>query len=245
MKPLLKFAEFRALSEASKAKESITESSVVQRKVSRLLSRSFTLNLQEPKNDQAGKRFVVKVHGDKNYVLRHLLWHLLFKGIKPLEWLILFREFEIQLKEAPSAIKTKYFGLLLLLSNNTRKRLPDWRSSSKSVFKRLKDCSSLSSNSPRKTLLEDILFELKIPQKGDNVENIYSVFTQSFYNKKPIPLNRIGVGYKDKGSLKQGYDEVPEPLQPYSPDSSLNLGDFLQEILQFVGREFNTLPLKL
>lgn len=244
MNHLLTFPEF-VNQRTQPNSRTVLETQTVQRKVSRLLTRSFTLNLREPSSGKPGKRFVVKIHGETKYVVRHLLWHLLFKGIKPLEWFILYREFEKQLKESPSTIKTKYFGLLLLLSNNTRKRLPDWKSSSKSVFKRLKDCNSLSSNSPRKNLLEDILFELKIPQKGDNLQNIYSSFISDFFNKKPIPLSRIGVGYKDKGSLKQGFDDEPEPLQPYLPDSTIDLGEFLSNSRDFVAREFHTEPLQL
>lgn len=233
------------ITEKSRTIEPLTEQKNVQRKVSRLLSRSFILNLKEPQGEIPGKRFVVKIHGDRKYVLRHLLWKLIFQGLVPLEWLILYREFEIQIKEDPSSLKVKYLGLLLLSSNNTRKRLPNWKSCSRSIFKSLKQCLALSSNSPRINLLEEMVFEFKIPKKGDNVENVYSFFTQNFYNKKPIPVNRIGVGYKDKGSLKQGYDEVPEPLQPFEPDSSVDIREFLDEIISFLGREFNLSPLRL
>lgn len=240
---LKSYSEF--IAEKSRTIEPLTEQKNVQRKVSRLLSRSFILNLKEPQGDTPGKRFVVKIHGDRKYVLRHLLWKLIFQGLVPLEWLILYREFEIQIKEDPSSLKVKYLGLLLLSSNNTRKRLPNWKSCSRSIFKSLKQCLALSSNSPRINLLDEMVFEFKIPKKGDNVENVYSFFTQNFYNKKPIPVNRIGVGYKDKGSLKQGYDEVPEPLQPFEPDSSVDIREFLDEIISFLGREFNLSPLRL
>lgn len=245
MNNLLTFQEFLELQKVEQATEPIVEVQTVQRKVSRLLSHSFTLNLQEPRNGLPGKCFVVKIHGDSKYVQRHLLWKLLFRGLLPLEWLVLYREFEYKLKEDPGNLKTQYLGLLLFLSNKTRKRLPDWKSSSRSVFKKLQDCSSLLSNSPRTSLLEDIIFELKVPKKGDNVENIFTSVIRDYYNKKPIPVNRIGVGYKDKGSLKQGYDEVPEPLQPFLPDSSVNLADFLRESLEKIGREFNLSPLRL
>ena len=244
MNHIMTFTEILHL-EKPRTVEPLMEQKIVQRKVSRLLSRSFTLNLKEPQGENPGIRFVVKIHGDRKYVQRHLLWKLIFQGVQPLEWFILYREFEIQIKEDPSSLKTKYLGILLLLSNNTRKRLPNWKSTSRSVFKILKQCLALSSNSPRINLLEDVLFELKIPKKGDNVENIFSLFTQNFFNKKPIPVNRIGVGYKDKGSLKQGYDEVPEPLQPYEPDSSIDIREFLEEIVKLISREYEISPLRL
>jgi len=223
----------------------VKENSAVQRKVSRLLTRSFVLNLQEPQNGKPGRRYVVKIHGDSNYVRRHLLWKLLFRGIVPLEWFILYREFEKQLKELPNCATTKYLAVLLLLSNNTRKRLPDWKSTSKSVFKQLEKCSPTSINSPSENLLQAIISEMKIPHKGESIESIYSEFIQEFYNKKPLPVRRIGVGYKDKGSLKQGIDEDPKPLQPFSPDLSIDLGTYLADSVKWIEKEFTLTSLRL
>ena len=245
---MISFTDFNADSKKKikKPADRLSETVSVKSKISRFLSRSFAINLRQPSSTIDGLRLVVKLHGDSKYSTRHLLWKLIYKGVTTLEWFILFREFEDSLKESPGETKTKILGLLLSLSRNTRKRFHHWESSTKSVFKLLQGIDSEPSAHLKQNLLQYIVTTMKIPQKGDNVQNIYTYYHETFQQRKAKPLNRIGVGYKDKGSLRQGSDEEPLPLIPdWSPDPSADVSDFLKSALDFVKRIFPSDKLSL
>jgi hypothetical protein len=55
------------------------------------------------------------------------------------------------------------------------------------------------------------LLPFKLPHKNPHLEEVLEVdWSSKMVQKKPLEQRRVGVGYKDKGSLRQ--DSVEEPL---------------------------------
>lgn len=150
---------------------------------------------------------------DMKHCHRHLLWHILFKGCTSLEWFILFQNLENKKMVASEESRVCLFGVLSL-SASTRERLPHWTSRTKPLFRLLKTRKATEdSRFSGMSLLEVVVSSLKIPQKGAPVDELYVI--QNFTPRRPTvkELCRIGVGYKDKGTLSPETEYIPTLLE--------------------------------
>jgi len=175
----------------------------------------FTLPLSTPvSRDAPGRSLRIKIP-DVGLARRHLLWHLLFKGITVLEWFILSYLLELTLRgglRGPCAC----FAGVLSLGSKTRKRLESWNSQLRPIH------TILSSKIPHvksadmegiQSLLDLVIRELKIPQKALSKSELYTTTEIEIPKIRPKAERYIGVGYKDKGNLPSGNRLEPGPAE--------------------------------
>jgi len=76
-----------------------------------------------------------------------------------------------------------------------------------------------------KNLLELVMNLLEIPQKGLPKDRLYTDVNHSFRDPKPLQPASMGVGYKDKGSMGDGFpaslDEVIYESLGFDPSDFL------------------------
>lgn len=229
MSDLKTFNEFLRDEKKPKTSSSLMEeSTIVKHKASRLLPRVFSISLP-PKVAGTKRNMIVRQFGDRKYTRTHLLWHLLFKGGTMIEWFILERELEFQLREDLLFEKSTLLFGILFESSNTRKRLSNWTSRTKSLFKKFKSLKPKKDSrffGQYDTFLSMLLSEMKIPSKAESTKSIYSYSEETRNIIPPTPVNFIGVGYKDKGTL--GTEPKVDPVAPidFQPENDLDLSFF-------------------
>jgi hypothetical protein len=188
----------------------LEESTPSLKKGFRSLPGKFFIPIRPPHGENPGQAIEVKVF-DSRVSHRHLLWHLLFRGITALEWWILLQKLEISLKTGERLSKCVSLFGVLRLSGKTRKRLPSWSSRLRPIHKWMtsqdgqKGLSSLGG----KNLLEYVTKELKVPQKGEPTEYLYTSRVLPYFLRRPRPPRFAGVGYKDKGTLGGSVIDLP------------------------------------
>jgi len=186
------------------------------RKGARLNLDRFSISLREPTRTVGGQSLVV-TNFDRRLFIRHMSWHLLFRGITILEWFILIRELEFSLS-AKRGTKVSWECLygILSLSTNTRKGLEEWTSRTKPLFKKLSSLKPKADSNFKDldiSLLDWIMAQLQVPQKALPKRELY-MWSQVWVPPGSSPAERyVGVGYKDKGSMTQGQKPVPEPVE--------------------------------
>jgi hypothetical protein len=104
-----------------------------------------------------------------------------------------------------------------MTSSRTRERLDSWSSRTKPIHKIFSDrinSHSVSGILFRGPLLEFLLLEHSIPKKALPISSLYKVRKITIPPVRPQLASRIGVGYKDKGSLPSGEYDPPEVEVP-------------------------------
>lgn len=192
---------------------------------------AYNLNLQQAFPGSPGKRLRIGLIAKKSVVLRHLLWKLIFKGVSILEWYLILRIAEEQYqKSSGETLETEMVCVLLSKSRNTRKRFLKFDSQTKSIFKILQNLLvHPSQDSEDQTLLRFIMKLLEIPEKGISSNKLYDHWIEETISKRPPDLNRIGVGYKDKGHLST--DPKEEPFYD-QPDLLGEMDDFFEVFMK-------------
>lgn len=143
---------------------------------------------------------------------QHLLWHLMFKGCTVLEWLILYKHLEgLKIWERNLDACACLFGVLSQ-SSSTRERLDHMTSRTRPIHKWLRSIEFPEDQHGvfGKSLLDFVLRTLSVPKKGLPISELYQHEIFRFDNPTPIPISRMGVGYKDKGSMGPDREEIPD-----------------------------------
>jgi hypothetical protein len=180
---------------------------------------------------------MVRLRRKWGVVRRHLIWHLLFKGSTVLDWFLIFEDMNLNLKSAPRLVTICQCGVLIEASK-TRKRLDSFNSRTRPLFKKLKAQRlerSSASKSETKSLLDVVVQNLVVPNKGLPTSELYSKSEVKF-RYPPVPEKPyIGVGYKDKGSL--GNSVVMDAIvsEILEPDFGSDFFHFLKLWEDFLG----------
>jgi hypothetical protein len=179
---------------------------------------TLSIPLSNPSRSEDGQTVLLKLF-DYKLAVRHLLWKLLFKGFSVTEWFILQHELEFQ-KLGWDSVSYACLAGVLSLSSKSRKTLDRWTSQTRPIHSGLKSLipTGDSEFSACESLLDMIVLRLGIPQKGLPSSSLY--ISQIVFDKHrcPIPINSMGVGYRDKGSWSPRHIcKLPSPKQ--YPDS--------------------------
>lgn len=202
---------------------------------------TLSVPIHSPSGGNEGKTILVKLL-DRKVCHRHLLWYLLFRGITVLEWFLLYQNLESHNKGRRKEYNACLCGVLIL-SASTRKRLDRWNSHTKPIHKILnaKIPREGSNFAQFETLLDFVISELKIPQKGESKDLLYNVQEVFPRTVKPKLPSRIGVGYKDKGSMAPTDTFVPESDFPLPLEEPFEIED-LTKLWRQILTEFSTSP---
>jgi hypothetical protein len=167
---------------------------------------------------------------DVSLARRHMLWFLLFKGITVLEWFVLSYQLDLLLREGRIGSCACLAGVLQL-SSETRKRSESWFSHLRPIHKILSSRvpKSDQKDNERRSLLDIVIQELKIPKKAMPISSLYSHTWETVRISRPKDPNRLGVGYKDKGNLPKGDRPEPEILweELWKPNTNARLKEAL------------------
>lgn len=190
----------------------------------------LSIPLQNPSRSEEGQTVLLKLF-DYKLAVRHLLWKLLFKGVSVSEWFILQHELEFQ-KLGWDQVSYACLAGVLSLSSKSRKTLDRWTSQTRPIHSRLKSLIPAGDSEFRayESLLDMIILRLKLPQKGLPSSSLY--ISQTVFDKYrcPIPINSMGVGYRDKGSWSPRHIcKVPSPDQYPEPKPYFELKSLLQQ----------------
>lgn len=183
-----------------------------------------------PLEPTSGKTFVRKLFvrpllSKGTDLLKTLVWHAIYgrKSFKSIHWFILFNM--INRETINAKIR---FGLyaILKLSFTGRPGTYGFNKTHRSVKSALGK-SSLS-NLEQENVLKKIVrqFPFSIPRKVPGLDRVLQIKEKSVEQKKPSEPRRIGVGYKDKGSLGKpddGYHPIHISDDWETNDDSLSL----------------------
>jgi hypothetical protein len=175
------------------------------------------------------RHLVLCLYEESGEAFKLLLWQLLFKGITVTEFMVL--DELLKRRWGNMANDTKMvIAFLIFLSLSTRKGLNDLNSKTRPVFNRLppKFLQRFKSRNP----LDDVSAFLGLPRKGRSVSLSHEFRTRR--NRKSRAVSRMGIGYKDKGSMGEpgrlSPDLVLDP--PMSPAGGRFERDFLSVLRQ-------------
>lgn len=159
------------------------------------------------------KGLVIDLHLSGSKVPRHLLWHLLFKHIRVIDWFLLHEFLELNLRRGSELWSASLFGLLLE-SITTRMGVKDFKFQLRPIHKRFRSLTrivKIEGKDVEVSLLDLIMGKLGIPEKALPIEQLLTVDDRTYQYPVPNPLSFRGVGYKDKGSM--GEREIPAPFR--------------------------------
>lgn len=186
----------------------------------------FTYNLKAPSTNSEGYFYRILIFDHKVFH-KHLLWHTLYKGITVLEWFCLSQSIEFLTKRSDSLSCGTCLVGVLRQSSITRKRILDVTSRLKPIFRSFESRYSnrkFDTKTKDETLLDYLHQVLGIPQKGLPIRELYSLKKIEIPRIIPQQRNRIGVGYKDKGSMgPEREDPLPSDDQELTPYFDVNL----------------------
>lgn len=160
--------------------------------------------LSFPKGNEMGKALRISLLNVKT-CRRHLLWFCLFKGVTVLEWFILEYLLESYLAQGSKESCACLVGVLSC-SSGTRKGAVEWSTQLRPIHKSLKVPCNYGSGESKIDLLEFVNLQLDIPSKGMSKTGLYTVQEVFYTYRSPQVPSRIGVGYKDKGSLTPNHE---------------------------------------
>lgn len=202
----------------------------------------FFIQFRSPTTSKEGQGVLVEAF-DTRVLHRHLLWHLLFRGTSSLEWMMLYQKLESQLRVEKNMV-CACLTLLLTLSSKTRKRFEHWSSKTKPIHKQLISITPKADSQlfeQYDSLLDYSVSQLRIPQKGMSLKELYRVQKVSIPIVRPTEEQYVGVGYKDKGSMSpQEVIELPEDVSKFQLESDLERKT-LKSLLRFFDRNFEDL----
>lgn len=164
-----------------------------------LVSSDFKLRIPlEPIRGSEYKALVIKPNAPPEKLLVGLLWHAMFgKYFKVYHWLILFN-LTVKTLQADSSEAL----VLILILTSTGNPGTSWEQNSQPVRKVLQRLAP----EKKEEILQWILSKLPytLPKKDPKIESFFTVKRELVNIRRPKVPNRIGVGYKDKGSLPKG-----------------------------------------
>lgn len=196
--------------------------------------KGFLIPIRQPLRNSDGEGILITFLYKRNFILKNLLRKLIFKGVSVLEWTVIFHLFEKDLKLRSDLENLLVFGMLNL-SSSTRMSLDDWHFQTKplnALNLMTKRTNSLIGKREI-SLLEGVLEILDIPSRYQDVISHKRVRIPF---KSPKESRRVGVGYKDHGSLAPEHKWLPY-VRDYSPPQPIlfdKIRDLWQAFLQVV-----------
>lgn len=177
-----------------------------------------------PLESTAGRRIVraisVRSSVKGQQLIVGLLWHACFgKKFKVIHWQFLFELVDRTKKW--SILSQVVFDVLMILNDTAKAdRLNQYMSNLRPVKSLLADQRQLD-----KLLMKLELTGMKLPRKAAPIEELLEInFNDSIKLRKPNEPARIGVGYKDKGSLGlPGTEYDPDQISPFNEEFPDNL----------------------
>lgn len=171
--------------------------------------------------------FLIRLHISGVKIPGHLLWHLLFKGSTVMDWFLL-HEFLFRNQKNASKSYCACLSGVLSEGSKTRMGLHSFQHQMKPIHKGLR---SLIPREDLKvlggSLLDLVISQLEIPQKGLPKDKLYTVIKQSLRDPVPPSPQWRGVGYKDKGSMGDGFpaslDEIIDESLGFDSSDFLSL----------------------
>lgn len=162
-----------------------------------------------------------------------ILWHAIFSkhGCKTVHNLILF---EILNQTNKWSLLAQLVFNVLMLTNRTAKA----GSSNTLLYQNLVPVRRLISDSELKQLIEDFAAAgMKLAKRAPDLNKLFKVSQSVIYQHKAPPVARIGVGYKDKGTLPvPGSEYDPDEITPFcAPDPNKVWKKFLRVFHQRFG----------
>lgn len=178
--------------------------------------KGFMIPIRAPTRAYPGEGIIITFLFKEDFVIRNLIRKLLYKGVTVLEWFILFRNLEKNLKIRRPLNNALLFGMLNL-SSSTRMSLDDWHFQTKAVIKSeiLSRGLQILDNGEKQSFLEYIISSFRVPAA---FREVFTFKTVTIPFIEPIKPLVIGVGYKDHGSLKPQHKWLPF-VREYSPPS--------------------------
>lgn len=143
-----------------------------------------------------------------------LLWKAIFKGINVEEWFILYElNYKFRTKDSFTT-RTLSCGIMIL-SNQHAQRLTKWNHHTKPLFKKLGNVHRKALQFGKHTdesFLDMILKNLNLTKEP--LDSILVREERQTRLTAPAEEQRVGVGYKDHGSLGPGNREIPSEEVP-------------------------------
>lgn len=158
----------------------------------------FKVPLESTSGRESYKAIVIRPGSfGSDKIVVGLLWHALFgKKFKVLHWFVLFHVLTRTLKKD----KNSEAILAILMIMTADAATSNWMSNMKPLRGIL---ISHLGHERGLAFLEELMSNLpyRLPKKGPVIDEILSFQKAQIRQRKPKELARIGVGYKDKGSL--------------------------------------------
>jgi hypothetical protein len=174
--------------------------------------------------------YLIKFHFGPKRSMQHLTWHALFKGVTVLEWTILFDILDINSRTGFFRLGELCLFGILSESINTRKGLKDYDTKLRGIFKKFRNKrpkEDVKKYIIEEDLLEFMISKLGLPSKGEAKNKFLTTRWTSALSPYANPASRIGVGYKDKGTLGgQGPEPDPSPEIYLRHNNNLNVDSF-------------------
>lgn len=232
MKKCLSFQEFNELSKSNFKRQGslLLGEESLERKAIALSQRSFSVILQKPIASRPGVMKIFHLFGNRKFTRSHLLWHALFKSITAEDWIVLEREFELHFRSDATFAQKALFAGVISSVGGSRERAPSWDSRLRSFRSQVtsKDLKDSDFTERRDTLMQFILKELNVPSKAENLNSIYSTSLKTIYYRIPKEERRIGVGYKDKGTLSTEPKIDPVAPEEFLPETDFDLKSYMR-----------------
>lgn len=179
----------------------------------------FSIPLERNQNSRVKALIFKPLTSNSGKILVGLFWNILFgRKFKVYHWYILFA---VLIRTIEKGSQSRNLLKLLVISTSSEGKT--WQSSMKPIKTIL---TQLHGKDTAEGMITEILKHLpyELPKKGPIIEELLEVKVDSLINKKPTDPRRIGVGYKDKGSLGNG---APEPESPEFFLEQIDAFDFL------------------
>jgi hypothetical protein len=187
----------------------------------------MTIPLEATSNRTKVKALLIKpLTSNSDKIIVGLLWHVCFgQKFKVYHWYILFA---VLIRTMIKGGQSRNLLKVLIISTSSEGKM--WQSSLKSVKTVLSNV--YGKETAQKKIAEILeLFPFVLPLKAPKIESLIEVKVGYFIQKKPKEPVRIGVGYKDHGSL--GGDT----LEPVPPDFFREQSDVFDILLRQVKKE--------
>jgi hypothetical protein len=153
-------------------------------------------------------------------IVRHLSGNLIFKGISVMDWLLLHEYISLNLKSPEQEYFASLCGILRMSSGTRKGVLRSFWSRTRPIQKKLNGIRLHGKDVQGG--FADLRRFLQIPERCLDTQSLYTMIEVCWKNQQPRQLSRVGVGYKDKGSLGSVYFVEP-------PASEEILSDFFVE----------------
>lgn len=188
----------------------LRESEVVRASSRNPLPRKIFIPIQQTRSEVKG--FSITLLQKSGVIVKHLSGNCIFKGISVMDWFLLYEFVSRNVKSSEYDYFACLCGILKLSSGTRKGALRSFSSRLRPIRKIVSELRLLGANSGEESL--NILSEvLSVPKQTMMSDELYSVREEMRRNPRPLPINRIGVGYKDKGSLGSGIILEPDPSE--------------------------------